>query len=208
MLNINELHKINWDKTNGMIPSIIQDNNTGLVLMHGYLNKKALTITIQTKKVTFYSRTKKRLWTKGETSGNFLVLKKIILDCDHDSLLLFVDPINNTCHLNNLSCFFSPKFSHFSFLNYLEKFLIDVKNNNSLNSYTNKIYNQGIKRLSQKVGEEGLEVALASLSKNKQEVVDESSDLIYHLLLLLLYHNLSFNDIIKNLQKRHNKKNI
>ncbi|WP_256383022.1 bifunctional phosphoribosyl-AMP cyclohydrolase/phosphoribosyl-ATP diphosphatase HisIE [Photobacterium toruni] len=204
------LTNINWEKVAGLIPAIVQDYASGQVLMLGYMNKDALQKTLDTKQVTFWSRTKERLWTKGETSGNVLHLKSIQLDCDQDTLLVQVDPIGPTCHLNTTTCFDSDESSaqppSLVFLHQLEQLLASRKGADPESSYTASLYARGTKRISQKVGEEGVEVALAATSGDKAELVCESADLIYHLLVLLQDQGLSLSDVIDKLQERHNKK--
>ncbi|MEC6833692.1 bifunctional phosphoribosyl-AMP cyclohydrolase/phosphoribosyl-ATP diphosphatase HisIE [Photobacterium toruni] len=204
------LTNINWEKVAGLIPAIVQDYASGQVLMLGYMNEDALQKTLDTKQVTFWSRTKERLWTKGETSGNVLQLKSIQLDCDQDTLLVQVDPIGPTCHLNTTTCFDSDESSaqppSLVFLHQLEQLLASRKGADPESSYTASLYARGTKRISQKVGEEGVEVALAATSGDKAELVCESADLIYHLLVLLQDQGLSLSDVIDKLQERHNKK--
>ncbi|KJF82752.1 bifunctional phosphoribosyl-AMP cyclohydrolase/phosphoribosyl-ATP diphosphatase HisIE [Photobacterium angustum] len=204
------LTNINWEKVAGLIPAIVQDNASGQVLMLGYMNEDALQKTLDTKQVTFWSRTKERLWTKGETSGNVLQLKSIQLDCDQDTLLVQVDPIGPTCHLNTTTCFDSDKSDaqppSLVFLHQLEQLLASRKGADPESSYTASLYDRGTKRISQKVGEEGVEVALAATSGDKAELVCESADLIYHLLVLLQDQGLSLSDVTDKLQERHNKK--
>ncbi|WP_305371749.1 bifunctional phosphoribosyl-AMP cyclohydrolase/phosphoribosyl-ATP diphosphatase HisIE [Photobacterium leiognathi] len=204
------LTNINWEKVAGLIPAIVQDNASGQVLMLGYMNEDALQKTLDTKQVTFWSRTKERLWTKGETSGNVLQLKSIQLDCDQDTLLVQVDPIGPTCHLNTTTCFDSDESGAQSpslvFLHQLEQLLASRKGADPESSYTASLYARGTKRISQKVGEEGVEVALAATSGDKEELVCESADLIYHLLVLLQDQGLSLSDVTNKLQERHNKK--
>ena len=198
---------INWEKVAGLIPAIIQDNNSGQVLMLGYMNDEALAKTLATEQVTFWSRTKNRLWTKGETSGNVLQLKSIKLDCDQDTLLVQVDPIGPTCHLETTSCFDADDNTNAQpalvFLHQLEKILADRKGADPDSSYTASLYARGTKRISQKVGEEGVEVALAATSGDKAELVCESADLIYHLLVLLQDQDLALEDVINKLKQRH-----
>ncbi|BAH83320.1 bifunctional phosphoribosyl-AMP cyclohydrolase/phosphoribosyl-ATP diphosphatase HisIE [Candidatus Ishikawella capsulata] len=204
MLSEKILSKLNWVKTHGRIPVIIQHNSSGQVLMHGYMDQDALQKTLADHKVTFFSRTKNRLWTKGESSGCYLKTKSIIPDCDNDALLILVDPISPTCHLGNDSCFLDNYQSSWAFLWFLEKLIASRKNSSSCdNSYTAKLYTQGIKRIAQKVGEEGLETALAAVTNNRNELINEVSDLIYHLLVLLQIHDLDLNAIINNLKMRH-----
>ncbi|SMY32868.1 Phosphoribosyl-ATP pyrophosphatase [Photobacterium malacitanum] len=200
---------IDWEKVAGLIPAIIQDNTSGQVLMLGYMNDEALAKTLDTKQVTFWSRTKNRLWTKGETSGNVLQLKSIKLDCDQDTLLVQVDPIGPTCHLNTTSCFDSGDDANqqpaLVFLHQLEQILAARKGADPDSSYTASLYARGTKRISQKVGEEGVEVALAATSGDKAELVCESADLIYHLLVLLQDQNLGLENVINKLKQRHQK---
>ncbi|CAL4318859.1 bifunctional phosphoribosyl-AMP cyclohydrolase/phosphoribosyl-ATP diphosphatase HisIE [Buchnera aphidicola] len=204
MLNHHELSSINWNKVNGLIPCIIQNFSSSEVLMHGYMNELALQCTQKTKFVTFYSRTKKRLWKKGETSGNYLKVLNIVLDCDHDSILILVDSIGKTCHLNNTSCFDGYKTQYTNFF-YLEKKIKDKKKHYFNDSYTSYLHKLGVNRIAQKLGEESIETVIASINNNTQEFVNEATDLIYHLLVLLHNQNLSFSHIIKNLEIRNKK---
>ena len=200
---------IGWEKVAGLTPAIIQDNSSGHDLTRGYMNDEALAKTLATEQVTFWSRTKNRLWTKGETSGNVLRLKSIKLDCDQDTLLIQVDPIGPTCHLNTTSCFDNDDNTNAQptlvFLHQLEQVLADRKGADPDSSYTASLYARGTKRISQKVGEEGVEVALAATSGDKAELVCESADLIYHLLVLLQDQNLALEDVINKLKQRHQK---
>ncbi|WP_299014605.1 bifunctional phosphoribosyl-AMP cyclohydrolase/phosphoribosyl-ATP diphosphatase HisIE [uncultured Photobacterium sp.] len=201
---------INWEKVDGLVPAIIQDNTSGQVLMLGYMNEEALNKTLDTRQVTFWSRSKERLWTKGETSGNVLKLKSVKLDCDQDTLLVKVDPVGPTCHLNTPTCFDSNTAEEgqveqpaLVFLHQLEQVLAARKGADPASSYTASLYARGTKRISQKVGEEGVEVALAATSGDKEELVCESADLIYHLIVLLQDQGLSLSDITAKLQERH-----
>lgn len=182
MMNINQ---INFDKFNGLIPACIQDSQTLEVLMIGFMNKQALDITIQTGKVTFWSRTKDRLWVKGETSGNYLELLNIYLDCDDDSLLISVRPIGPTCHKGYRSCFMDQRPNSLSVINQLINTIEDRFKNAEPDSYTSNLFAQGVKRIAQKVGEEGLEVALAAINGDQNELKGEIADLIFHLLVLM-----------------------
>ena len=201
---------INWEKVDGLVPAIIQDNTSGQVLMLGYMNDEALNKTLETSQVTFWSRTKNRLWTKGETSGNVLELKSIKLDCDQDTLLVKVNPVGPTCHLGTTTCFDGESTIEgqdeqpaLVFLHQLEQVLAARKDADPDSSYTASLYARGTKRISQKVGEEGVEVALAATSGDKEELVCESADLIYHLIVLLQDQGLSLSDITAKLQERH-----
>ncbi|WP_343154855.1 bifunctional phosphoribosyl-AMP cyclohydrolase/phosphoribosyl-ATP diphosphatase HisIE [Buchnera aphidicola (Pseudoregma panicola)] len=204
MIIKNIISAINWSKVNNIVPVIIQNNFSGRILMLGYMNKEALEMTFNNKIVTFYSRVKKRLWTKGETSGNYLNVIDIILDCDFDSIIILVKPIGKTCHLKNKSCF-NYKNTFFDFLYRLED-IIKNKKKSLKNSYTKKLYNSGIERIAQKVGEESVETILSSLGKDSNKFVNEVSDLLYHLLVLINYKKFNMYKIIHNLIER-NKKN-
>ena len=197
--------RINWDKVDGLVPAIVQDFQSSQVLMMGYMNKDALAKTGETGQVTFFSRTKERLWTKGETSGNVLQLKNIALDCDNDTLLVKVDPIGPTCHTGTTTCWDgdTQEESQMVWLHQLEQLLAARKSADPDSSYTASLYARGTKRISQKVGEEGVEVALAATSGDKAELVCESADLIYHLLVLLQDQGLSMNDVVNKLKERH-----
>ncbi|WP_215846290.1 bifunctional phosphoribosyl-AMP cyclohydrolase/phosphoribosyl-ATP diphosphatase HisIE [Candidatus Pantoea bituminis] len=202
MLTVQQLAQLDWDKTQGMMPVIVQHSVSGEVLMHGYMNKEALAKTLQEGNVTFFSRTKNRLWTKGETSGNFLKTVSITPDCDNDTLLVLANPIGPTCHLGTSSCF-SPAAPDWTFLYQLEQLLASRKNGDPESSYTAKLYASGTKRIAQKVGEEGVETALAATVNDRHELTNEASDLIYHLLVLLQDQDLDFSTIIANLRSRH-----
>ncbi|SJN54509.1 Phosphoribosyl-ATP pyrophosphatase [Vibrio ruber DSM 16370] len=197
--------RIDWEKVEGLVPAIIQDFQSGQVLMMGYMNDSALEKTVLTEQVTFFSRTKQRLWTKGETSGNVLQLKNIALDCDNDTLLVKVDPVGPTCHTGTTSCWDADQQeeSQMVWLHQLEQLLGERKQADPESSYTASLYARGTKRISQKVGEEGVEVALAATSGDKAELVCESADLVYHLLVLLQDQGLSMNDVINKLKERH-----
>ncbi len=199
------IERIDWDKVDGLVPVIVQDNISSQVLMMGYMNVEALIKTGETGQVTFFSRTKQRLWTKGETSGNVLGLVNIALDCDQDTLLVKVNPIGPTCHTGTTTCFDADKQdeTQLVWLHQLEQLLAARKDADPDSSYTASLYARGTKRISQKVGEEGVEVALAATSGDKAELICESADLIYHLLVLLQDQGLSFNDVINKLQQRH-----
>ncbi|ALR91016.1 bifunctional phosphoribosyl-AMP cyclohydrolase/phosphoribosyl-ATP diphosphatase HisIE [Vibrio alginolyticus] len=197
--------RINWEKVDGLVPAIVQDFQSSQVLMMGYMNQDALAKTGETGQVTFFSRTKQRLWTKGETSGNVLQLVNMQLDCDNDTLLVKVNPIGPTCHLGNTTCWDEDpqEESQMVWLHQLEQLLAARKSADPDSSYTASLYARGTKRISQKVGEEGVEVALAATSGDKAELVCESADLIYHLMVLLQDQGLSMNDVVNKLKERH-----
>ena len=202
MLTEQQLSRLDWEKTQGMMPVIVQHNVSGEVLMHGYMNQDALNKTLQDGNVTFFSRTKNRLWTKGETSGHFLQVVSITPDCDNDTLLVLANPIGPTCHLGTSSCF-SPAAPDWTFLYQLEQLLASRKSADPDSSYTAKLYASGTKRIAQKVGEEGVETALAATVNDREELTNEASDLIYHLLVLLQDQDLDLRTIISNLRARH-----
>lgn len=202
MLTEQQKALLDWDKTQGMMPVIVQHFVSGEVLMHGYMNPAALEKTLAEGKVTFFSRTKNRLWTKGETSGHFLQVVSITPDCDNDTLLVLADPIGPTCHLGTTSCF-SPAVPEWTFLYQLEQLLASRKTADPESSYTARLYASGTKRIAQKVGEEGVETALAATVNDRDELTNEASDLVYHLMVLLQDQDLDFSAVINNLRDRH-----
>lgn len=202
MLTEQQLAQLDWVKTDGMMPAIVQHAVSGEVLMHGYMNQQALDKTLATGKVTFWSRTKQRLWTKGESSEHFLNVVSITPDCDNDTLLVLVNPVGPTCHLGTSSCF-SPAAADWTFLYQLEQVLAERKHADPKSSYTASLYASGTKRIAQKVGEEGVEVALAATVNDRHELTNEASDLVYHLLVLLQDQDLNLSTVIENLRQRH-----
>ncbi|MCX8956433.1 bifunctional phosphoribosyl-AMP cyclohydrolase/phosphoribosyl-ATP diphosphatase HisIE [Erwinia psidii] len=202
MLTEQQLARLDWVKTDGMMPAIVQHAISGEVLMHGYMNQQALSRTLESGLVTFWSRTKQRLWTKGETSENVLKVVSITPDCDNDTLLVLADPVGPTCHLGTSSCF-SPAASDWTFLYQLEQLLAERKHADPKSSYTASLYASGTKRIAQKVGEEGVETALAATVNDRAELTNEASDLLYHLLVLLQDQDLNLSTIIDNLRQRH-----
>jgi len=204
MISQNIIKKIDFKKMQGIIPCIVQDYVSRQVLMLGFQNKEALEKTIKTKKVTFFSRTKKKLWTKGEESGNFLELKDIKIDCDKDTVLIIANPVGPTCHLGNFSCFGSEEIS-INFLETLMKVIQKRKKEKKENSYVCKVFDKGKNRIIQKVGEEAVETVIAAMQNNKKKFISESADLIFHFLILCVEKNISLNDIIQELYNRHEK---
>lgn len=201
------LAQLAWDKMDGLLPCIIQDATNGQVLMLGYMNQDAVNATLQKGLVTFFSRSKQRLWTKGETSNNTLTLVDISADCDNDSLLVLANANGPTCHKGTTSCWDKADTSDVSFLAQLESVIASRKNAPADSSYTASLYASGIKRIAQKVGEEGVETALAATVEDIEELKNESADLIYHLIVLLQASGLCLSDTIKVLKDRHNKSN-
>lgn len=195
--------QLDWAKVDGLMPVIVQDRHSGRVLMLGYMNQEALALTLASKQVTFFSRTKNRLWTKGESSGHYLQLVDISTDCDNDTLLAIVEPIGPTCHLGSVSCFNQQVAPNLTFLAELEQVIASRKGADPKSSYTASLYASGTKRIAQKVGEEGVETALAATVHDKEELVNESADLIYHLTVLLQQEELQLSDVINKLQERH-----
>lgn len=196
-----DIQSLDWDKTAGLLPVIIQDYKTLEVLMLGYMNAEALEKTQTEGKVTFFSRAKNRLWTKGETSNNFLYVKELYVDCDNDTILIKADAVGPTCHTGSRSCFKTDFNQNFIFE--LENIITDRYENPVEGSYINKMRSKGLNKIAQKVGEEGVETVIAALAESEEELIGEASDLVFHLLFLLKEKGLSIQDIAKNLEKRH-----
>ncbi|RYV01484.1 bifunctional phosphoribosyl-AMP cyclohydrolase/phosphoribosyl-ATP diphosphatase [Shewanella sp. OPT22] len=201
-LNDEQVCSIDWQKLNGLVPAIVQDFHSGQVLMLGYMNEQAIIKTQVEEKVTFFSRSKNRLWTKGESSENYLHLKSIAIDCDNDALLIQAVPDGPTCHLKTTSCWDEKDVD--PFLLNLIKLIEKRKQKAPPSSYTRSLFESGTKRIAQKVGEEGVETALAAATEDKQELINEASDLLFHLLVLLEDQELSFKQVINRLDERHN----
>jgi len=200
--NSNELA---WEKMDNLLPAIIQDASTGAVLMQGFMNQESLTKTLETNKATFWSRSKQRLWMKGESTGHTLDVKQVLADCDEDCLLISANPNGPTCHLLTNSCFPEEKLSQQNFLSHLERF-VDTRANDPVDeSYTAKLLSKGTNKVAQKVGEEGVEVVIAALAESKEEFLGECADLFYHTLVLLKDQNIELSEVMEVLQKRHNK---
>ena len=202
MLTQNDIETLDWDKNAGLIPAVIEDAVSCRVLMLAYMNRESLQKTLETKRVTFFSRSKGRLWTKGETSGNFLNLVDLAADCDKDTLLVTVNAEGPACHLGTTSCFGDLQ-SRWQFLRDLEVLLASRKGADPATSYTASLYARGTKRIAQKVGEEGVETALAATVHDREELRNEAADLVYHLLVLLQAENLELADVIDILRERH-----
>lgn len=195
---------INWQKVGGLLPVIVQDHKSAQVLMLGYMNEAALQKTCQEGVVCFYSRTKGRLWVKGETTGHFLHVVDMAKDCDNDSLLILANPVGVTCHTGQTSCFYDLKsIPDGVFLVGLERLIGERKHSAKSDSYTVSLFAQGTKRIAQKVGEEGVEAALAATAGDKDELKAEAADLLYHLIVLLQDANLGLSDVVAVLKKRH-----
>jgi phosphoribosyl-AMP cyclohydrolase / phosphoribosyl-ATP pyrophosphohydrolase len=199
--------QLDWDKGGGLLPAIVQDVASGAVLMLGYMNREALAATQATGRVTFWSRSKGRLWTKGETSGHFLEAKQIAADCDGDTLLILAEPTGPACHNGTPTCWGeSPPQSNaqqVAFLGQLERVIAQRIATRPPGSYTAKLLAEGTRRIAQKVGEEGLELALAGVAQSDPEIIGEAADLLYHMLLLLKVKGLSLAQVIVELETRH-----
>lgn len=202
-----KLTAVDWDKGNGLVPAIIQDASTGAVLMLGYMNREALAATEAAGRVTFFSRSKNRLWTKGEESGHFLEVCSISADCDHDALLILARPAGPVCHLGTPTCWGNeaPRalVQRLEFLSRLEQILAQRIADPPEGSYTAKLVAEGLTRIAQKVGEEGVELALAAVAQSDEAVISEAADLLYHMALLLKAKGLSLTQVVAELESRH-----
>jgi len=198
---------LDWDKLNGLAPAIVQDAGNGAVLMMGYMNREALAATTATGRVTFWSRSKGRLWTKGETSGHFLDVRSVAADCDRDTLLILAEPTGPACHLGTATCWgqSAPQSDaqRLGFLSTLENIIAQRIATRPEDSYTAQLLAGGVRRIAQKVGEEGLELALAAVAQSDEEIIGEAADLLYHSLLLLKVKGLSLAQIVAELAARH-----
>ncbi len=199
-----DITKLNFEKSDGLIACVVQDAVTEKVLMVGYMNREALLKSIETRLVTFYSRSKQRLWTKGETSKNYLNLTAVMTDCDSDALLIKANPTGPVCHTGADTCFNerNPSFN----LKYLEQIIHERIQNPSPNSYTSKLLSQGINKVAQKVGEEAVELVIEAKDDDQKKFLDEAADLTYHYLLLLAAKNVSLDEVIDVLGQRHQAK--
>ncbi|MCG8432598.1 MAG: bifunctional phosphoribosyl-AMP cyclohydrolase/phosphoribosyl-ATP diphosphatase HisIE [Gammaproteobacteria bacterium] len=198
--------QLDWKKMQGLLPAIVQDAHTRRILMLGYMNQEALRQTLEIGEAVFYSRSKRRLWRKGETSGNVLSVKSVVADCDGDTLLVIAEPSGPVCHLGAPSCFESnPDFeaNGAAFLEKLENVIADRKTASPDSSYTARLFASGANRIAQKLGEEAVETVLAGASEDASELVNEAADLIYHLLVLLQARDVSLTSVTDELAARH-----
>ena len=207
-MKIEEIDALAWDKGDGLLPAVVQDAKNGSVLMLGYMNRESLRSTLTNRRVTFFSRSKNRLWTKGETSGHFLDVVSVQADCDRDALLVTADPNGPTCHTGARSCFGEvlTDAQEVAFLTRLEGVIAQRIRDRPEGSYTARLWSEGPTRIAQKVGEEGVEVALASVTQPDDRLIGESADLLFHLALLLKSRNLSLADAVRELEQRHRTK--
>lgn len=194
---------VDWDKGHGLLPAIVQHWQSGEVLMLGYMNAAALEQTRASGKVTFFSRSRQRLWTKGETSGHWLFLKSIHVDCDGDTLLVMADPQGPTCHEGTFTCFGEQTAPAQAFIGKLDRLVAGRQRDMPDDSYTTRLFSSGTRRIAQKVGEEGVETALAAVAQADEALVGECADLLYHLLVLLHARGLGLDDVIACLRDRH-----
>ena len=193
--------KVNFDK-NGLVPAIVQDEKTKAVLMLGYMNTEAIDLTKKNKKVTFYSRSKKRIWMKGEESGNYLEFISMKSDCDNDTLLVRAIPAGNVCHKGDDTCWGEKNFEQISFVTELEEIILDRFNNRNEKSYISSLFNKGIKKIAQKFGEEAVELVIESKDDKEELFLNESADVLFHYLILLKSKGFSFTDVINKLEGR------
>jgi len=202
-VTIDNIANLSWQKMDNLLPAIVQDNATGEVLMQGYMNPEALNETLLSNKATFFSRSKQRLWVKGESSGHILKVSQVITDCDQDSLLILAQPMGPTCHLGTQSCFVEQNIAQQNFLPYLEQFIAKRKSEPVEKSYTARLLAKGTTKVAQKVGEEGVEVALAAVAETKEDLLGECADLFYHTLVLLQDKGVTLCEVMEVLQTRH-----
>ena len=193
--------KVNFDK-NGLVPAIVQDEKTKVVLMLGYMNTEAIYLTKKNKKVTFYSRSKKRIWMKGEESGNFLEFISMKSDCDNDTLLVRAIPAGNVCHKGDDTCWGEKNFEQISFVTELEEIILDRFNNRNKKSYISSLFNKGMNKIAQKFGEEAVELVIESKDDKDELFLNESADVLFHFLILLKAKGFSFTDVIDKLEGR------
>ena len=205
LVTLENSQELAWDKMDNLLPAIIQDAATGAVLMQGFMNEEALKATLTSGKATFFSRSKQRLWMKGESSNNTLDVQQVLADCDKDCLLIAANPNGPTCHLNTTSCFPEEKLSQQNFLSHLERFVDKRANDPVEESYTAKLLSRGTNKVAQKVGEEGVEVVIAALAETKEDFLGECADLFYHTLVLLKDQNVELSEVMEVLQTRHKK---
>jgi phosphoribosyl-ATP pyrophosphohydrolase/phosphoribosyl-AMP cyclohydrolase len=205
-----DIEELAWQKMDGLLPAIVQDAFDGRVLMQAYMNREALQTSLESGRVTFWSRSRHALWTKGETSGNTLELIALHADCDSDCILVLAKPHGPSCHRGTDTCFDGALSDHsqrvmpeLSFLAGLERLIHEREVQRPKGSYTTQLFDAGVKRIAQKVGEEGVETALAATAGDTEELVNESADLLYHLLVLLRARDLSLADVVETLKSRH-----
>lgn len=198
-----KIEALAWDKMDGLLPAVVQDAATGAVLMLGYMTREALAATLASKRVTFWSRSKARLWTKGESSGHFLDVVTVQFDCDDDALLIRATPHGPTCHTGSTSCFGAVANDGPAWLATLAQIVAERAAEGAISSYTATLLAEGLPKIAQKVGEEGVEVALAAVTRDDAGVAEEAADLLYHLVVLLQARGMTIDDVIAVLKRRH-----
>jgi len=197
------IEKVNFGKQAGLVPAIVQDAKSKQILMLGYMNREALEVTLETRLVTFFSRSRKKIWVKGETSGNYLQLSDVRLDCDNDTLLVRANPQGPVCHTGTYSCFGNKIENGCEFLPRLQGIIDSRKRTMPTDSYTTKLFSAGIDKIAQKVGEEAVETIIEAKNSDDNLLLNESADLLYHLMVLLSARNLSISDVDEVLRNRH-----
>jgi phosphoribosyl-AMP cyclohydrolase / phosphoribosyl-ATP pyrophosphohydrolase len=205
-MSVLDIERLDWKKSDGLLPAIVQHWRSGTVLMLGYMNREALSQTLQSGKVTFWSRSKQRLWCKGETSGNYLELKSAHPDCDADAILVLAEPHGPTCHLGTATCFRDAAVPTLSVLSDLEDLIAQRDRDRPTDSYTTRLFESGIRRIAQKVGEEGVETALAAVAQDDASIASEAADLVYHVLILLRARGVGLGDVADVLKSRRRSK--
>lgn len=204
MKEFKNISQVNFEKLGGLVPAVIQDNATMKVLMVGFMNREALEKTEELGKVTFFSRTKNRLWTKGEESGNFLNVVSILVDCDDDTLLIKANPVGPVCHTGADTCFFETNANEgVQFLSYLQDFIDKRKKEMPEGSYTTSLFKKGTRTMAQKVGEEAVETIIGAMANDDENFIYESGDLLYHLIVLLSHKGFRIEDVVRELKRRH-----
>ncbi len=204
MNEFKNISQVDFNKMDGLIPAVIQDDKTSKVLMLGFMNREALEKTQEIGKVTFFSRTKNRLWTKGEESGNFLNVVSVLIDCDEDTLLIKVNPVGPVCHSGTDTCFDEKNQQEdVQFLSYLQDFIDKRKMEMPEGSYTTSLFQKGTRTITQKVGEEAVETIIGAMANDDENFIYEAGDLIYHLIVLLSHKGYRIEDIVRELKKRH-----
>jgi len=199
-----DISQIDFNKMDGLVPAVIQDNSTQKVLMVGFMNADALKKTVESGKVTFFSRSKNRLWTKGEESGHFLTVVSVLVDCDDDTLLIKADPAGPVCHTGADTCFFETNQENdLQFLSYLQDFIDKRRKEMPGGSYTTSLFQKGTPKISQKLGEEAVETIIGAMANDNENFIYEAGDLLYHLIVLLSYKGFRVEDVIRELKKRH-----
>jgi phosphoribosyl-AMP cyclohydrolase / phosphoribosyl-ATP pyrophosphohydrolase len=194
---------LNFDKLGGLVPAVIQDSQDGKVLMTGFMNHEAFDQTRESGKVTFYSRTRNRLWQKGETSGNVMDVVSMFADCDNDTLLIQVRPAGPVCHTGASTCFKDDQGPNIAFLNYLQQLIKERRGQSPESSYTARLFEKGTARIAQKVGEEAVESIIEAMKGNREKLTEEAADLLYHLMVLLADQDLDLMDVVAALKARH-----